>query len=525
MILLALITIAQLSGLLVVVVLLSRTMIRYYNWLHSPMRQIPGPPVPSFFFGYLWDIRKAPYFKLQTQWLADARSKHDDVTILAYGMEFGRFNLLLLDVDLVKEILTSQVTALPLRYSRFLFDFIRKFLGDGLVTLEGPEWHRHRRIIQPSFYTSALRRSLDASVPKHTERFISAWRRAKAGRVIEVASHLSALTIDILGDVGFSYKFDALKTVERWAEDELTDGLEAADDPLISAMHESFSPNALIFVLSLLESTWLSRYIVPSWRRACGLLDEAVDSVVRAARRHKNNKESKSLLQTIFDAEDSGSSSGTSKTLTDRELRDEVKTFIVAGHETTSTMCYWALYALAKFPDIENRVYEDIVKHNADKTAPIHMDEVDQMAYLSAFVNEVLRMYPPVGAIVRKSVKEEKFGKYTIPAGTRVFIPIYLLHRHVDHWNNPLEFMPERWLDKEVVKSRHRYSFLPFGAGGHNCIGQNFALMEGKLMLANIIRAFTIELAPSLRNTEIELVLNGATLKAKPPIRVCIKAR
>lgn len=154
----------------------------------------------------------------------------------------------------------------------------------------------------------------------------------------------------------------------------------------------------------------------------------------------------------------------------------------------------------------------------------MHLDEVEKMSYFSAFISEVLRLYPPVGQIVRSCAKEEQFGKYSIPAGTRIFIPINMIHRHPDHWSKPLDFAPERWLDKERVNSRHRYCFMPFGAGGRNCIGQNFALLEGKLMLANIIRAFAVELAPALRDGEIEFTSLG-TLKGKPPVKICIKAR
>lgn len=556
----------QTSGLIAVGILITRFVIHYYRWLRSPLRKIPGPPVPSYFFGYMMGIWREPYLKLHKRWWSNARNKYnDDVPLLAYGMPFGSFSVHVLDVNLVQKIMTSQVNSSPLRFPRYESSFLRVILGDGLITLEGPEWHRHRRILQSSFYTSALKKALDVSVPKHTQRFIQAWRHGTTttdnttttkhttqdhrGRVIDLSTHLSALTIDILGDVAFSHNFDALKTVECWSQKDITDDddekLEAVDDPLIMALNECFKPSLLSLVFNVLQIGYASKYLNPSYRRACKLLDGAVDDVIKAARcrrrrggesKHSNREEeeegveeeesTKSLLQTIFEAEDTQGSPGTKKTLTDRELRDEVKTFIVAGHETTSTLCYWALYALAKFPSVERRVYEDIMKHSngTDMEKPIHMDEVNEMSYLSAFINEVLRLYPPAGVVNRKTAKDETFGKYTIPSGTKLFIPIHLIHRHPDHWTKPLEFMPERWLDKDAMKARHRYSYLPFGAGGHNCIGQNFAIMEGKLMLANIIRAFTIEMAPSLRNTEIEFT-SIVTLKGKPSVKICIKAR
>jgi cytochrome P450 len=211
--------------------------------------------------------------------------------------------------------------------------------------------------------------------------------------------------------------------------------------------------------------------------------------------------------------------------LSDEELRDETKTFIVAGHETTSTWCHWALYALAKYPDVQQKLFNDVEKHSSpDMSTPLTLQQVEQMTYLTAFLWEVLRMYPPVPIFHRFTSQWEKFGEYDIPPKTRIVIPVYLLHHHPDHWTSPDAFLPERWLDAEENDKRHRFCFLPFSAGGRSCVGQRFAEIEAKMIVANIVREFSIQLAPCMRDKEITLS-TFITLRAKPTIQICVKPR
>jgi cytochrome P450 len=507
--------------------MLYRLAVAYYKWLTSPLRKIPGPRWTSFLFGEFFTISREPYLEPHKRWWKEALAKNKTVSMMSYSTLLGKASVIILDADLVKTILTEPSSRVPLRFPKNLI-LLKNLLGDGLVTLEGPAWSRHRRIIQPSFSTGFLKEALGRSVPMRTESFLSSWRKAKPGREIDLASHLSALTLDIIGDVAFSHDFQALKTLDNWAQDDSTNELDSASDPLNGAMTEAMTVTTIAVALVIFKAAWADRFFNRRGQRASKALNQAVDNVIREARQKATADSSTttgkpSLLQLLFDAKDVDPGTGRNA-LNDLELRDEVKTFLVAGHETTSTWCYWALYALAKYPDVQQRVYNDIAKHASHSSAQIDLESVEKMTYFSAFLSEVLRLYPPVGFVIRNTTQQEEWKGFTIPSDTRIVIPFHLLHRHPDHWSNPLDFTPERWLNNEETDSRHKFCYLPFSAGGRNCIGQRFAQIEANLILANIIRAFSIQLAPSLRGKDINFTAFG-TMKGKPAVKICVKAR
>jgi cytochrome P450 len=515
------------AGLCCLLFMLYRLAVAYYKWRTSPLRKIPGPRRKSFLFGEFFTIMREPFFQPHKRWWKEALAKNKTVPMLCHSSLLGKSTVTILDADIVKIILTEPSSRVPLRFPKNML-LMRNLLGDGLVTLEGPAWSRHRRIIQPSFSTGFLKEALGRSVPMRTEAFLSSWRKAKPGREIDVASHLSALTLDIIGDVAFSHDFQALKTIDKWAEDDSHNELDSATDPLIETLTEALTVTPMAVIFALFKVVWADKLFNRRGQHAGKALNKAVDNVIREARQKANADSSTttgkpSLLQLLFDAKDVDPGTGKSA-LNDLELRDEVKTFLVAGHETTSTWCYWALYALAKYPDVQQRVYDDIAKHAPHSSAQIDLESVEKMTYFLAFLSEVLRLYTPVGFVLRNTTQQEEWKGYTIPSETRIYIPIHLLHRHPDHWSNPLDFTPERWMNKEETDSRHKFCYLPFSAGGRNCIGQRFAQIEANLILANIIRAFSIQLAPSLRGQEVNFTSFG-TMKGKPAVKICVKAR
>ena len=150
------------------------------------------------------------------------------------------------------------------------------------------------------------------------------------------------------------------------------------------------------------------------------------------------------------------------------------------------------------------------------------------MEYLAAFLDETLRMYPPVGMMVRTNTYDETIAGYDIPKGTNLVIPVHLLHRNPNYWKDPETFKPERWMDRGFKGStgmdNRAFTFIPFGAGGHNCIGYKFATLEAKLIMAPIIRALRVEIAPSQRKVN-HTFTNIVTMKAKPGLKVVFKAR
>jgi len=328
---------------------------------------------------------------------------------------------------------------------------------------------------------------------------------------------LSALTLDIIGRVAFLYEFKALDLVTAWSHNTEQDELGQVSDPLITSLNETLRADPRRILFSVLGLGGLD----PGFRSTKKHLNAAVDKLIANNKMDRAHTAPKSLVQLLFLATDHEDDN---RTLSHVELRDEAKTFLVAGHETTSTWCYWACFALAKYPEIQERVFQDIVKECPD--GPITIEAADRMEYLNGFLQEVLRLYPPVGILSRYTAKEEVLAGCRIPANTRLTYAPHLLHRHPRYWPDPDTFDPERWTKKaEIPGGRsHHFAFIPFSAGGRNCIGQRFATIEALLMMGPLVRAFRVQLAPSQRETEFRFT-NYIVMKAKPHLKICVSPR
>ena len=556
-----LVAIALLSGKLII--FLIQFVLSYIKWYQSPLWKLPGPSrrSTSWMFGKFFDIIYEPYMEPHKRWWREAEEnarkekdeKNAHIDMVHYSSAYGNHTILALNADIVQKVLFSNFSSDNPRFVKKLtgFDHI---LGDkGLVSLEGSDWQRHRRILQPSFQKTSLNETLDSVVPSLVTKFISYWQHHNK-REIDIGVHLSNLTLEILGHVAFSHEFHALDSIEKWAmkgdpqrkkqlnepcDDE--NYLAHTTDKVIQALKESLRASPKKFLMFIFR---LNKYD-PNYYRTKKALNDAVDEVVENAKLKVKQsfsntggatsgtlpKGPRSLLEALLDAKDTDPTSQKGRRYLDNiELRDEVKTFIVAGHETTSTWCYWCVYVLSKHSDIQEKVYNDIMKHAPSATSDetvnpfmINVSMVSQMKYFDAFMKEVLRCYPPVGHLMRITNQEVNFNGTSIPEKTRVVIPIHLLHRSPRYWTNPEEFRPERWLTDEYPTS-HKNAYLPFSSGPRNCIGYYFAIMEAKLMMASLIRSFSFQIAPSQRDTKFQLT-SFITMKIKPALKVCICSR
>lgn len=535
--------------LLFVVYRCSQLLKTYLKW--RSLQVIPGPKC-SFFLGQFQAIRKEPFMAPHTGWLKDVVGY--DAPLMRYNSILGRNMLMIFDPAIIKEMMTAPAGKNDCRFYKPMF-FFPSIIGKGLVTLEGEEWVKHRRLIQPAFSVPFLKEALNASVAPKVATFIQLWMKAGPKQEIDLASHLSALTLDVIGDVGFSHDCKGMKDMERWADlvattsdrDGESNRSPELTGPLITAMTALLKPDMFRLFAYLTGLGWLDPLVNPKTKRARAALNNSAEGIIANARQLEleemkeetasKKKKARSLMQVLMNAHDAESSpSPKSKTtasepgLTDRELRDELKTFLLAGHETTSTWCYWAMFAMAKYPDVQEKLYEDVMKTaSSDTKETISLEEVDQMEYLSAFLQECLRLFPPVGMLMRLNRYEETFAGYKIPPGTNCVVPVHLLHRHPKYWGLDAEkFQPERWLSKEnsggIGIDTKGFTFLPFGAGGHNCIGYRFATLEAKLIMAHMVRALRVEIAPSQRDVE-HTFTSLITIKTKPGLKVVVKQR
>ena len=486
----------------------------FRSWMQTPLKLLPGPRSNSFLWGSFSSIRTEAFMEPHKRWWKEAGV---DAKLLHYTTLLGRSSVVVLEKNIVREILTAPAGCSKPRFEKRL-DMIQQVLGYGLVTLEGEDWMRHRRIIQPSFSSSFLKQSLNDVVPSKANLLVEYWKKSM-GREIDVSFHMSAITLDVIGDVAFSHAFHGMEEIEKWVQDEGSDRLAELQDPFVSNMILLLKPNLTTVVLNALGLSFVNNTLNPQARKSTRFVNDAVNQVVENAKAN-SPENAKSLLQLLLNAEDTETTGA--RKLSHEELIDETKTFLIAGHETTATWCYWALYALSKHPDIQDKVFSDIEKFSTKGSETITLEMVDEMEYFHAFLLEVLRLYSPVGLIVRTNVRPEVMAGYSIPEGTRFVIPIHLLHRHPLYWDEPELFKPERW--ETMDEERVRFAFLPFSAGGRNCIGQRFATIEAKLILAPLIRNLRFQVAPSQRDADFTFT-NFITMKSKPSLKIVAQSR
>jgi cytochrome P450 len=179
----------------------------------------------------------------------------------------------------------------------------------------------------------------------------------------------------------------------------------------------------------------------------------------------------------------------TGRTMTDCEIIDNLMTFISAGHETTALALAWTFDLLSRHPDVEQKAFAEIDAVTAGQT--LTAEHVSKLAYTRRVFSESMRLYPPAPIITRTALRAFRLGDYLIPDGTVMYVPIYAVHHQASIWKDPERFDPERFAP-EAIKARHRYAYMPFGAGPRVCIGNAFAIMEGVVVLAVLLQKFRL---------------------------------
>ena len=289
---------------------------RYWRWWRSPLWKLPGPKNVSFFMGVMPKIRKEPFMAPHKQWVAEAGP---EARLIHYTTLMGQHSLLVVDKDIVRTILTAPAGKANPRFEKRMA-FIQNVLGSGLVVLEGPDWMRHRRILQPAFNTALLRETLTTVVPDKVNELISYWNTA-AAREIDAHSHLSALTLDIIGPTAFSHEFHGLRLIREWSTDANKKEVAELEDPFMKSISNAFKFDPFSVLFFLINSATLDR-IRSKKRLAREHLNDQADKIVaNAATVASKNDPRKSILSTLLDAQDPEVGK-----LTLEEIRDEVKT-------------------------------------------------------------------------------------------------------------------------------------------------------------------------------------------------------
>ncbi|HTX90407.1 MAG TPA: cytochrome P450 [Anaerolineales bacterium] len=370
---------------------------------------------------------------------------------------------------------------------------LRPFLGNGLVTSESPFWLRQRRLIQPAFHRKRLG-NFALVMAESAQEMLDRWQPySQNGQAFNIADEFMRVTLQVVSRAMFSTGTDGFADV-------IGQNLPV----VLERTNERFWE---IFDTSGLPTAANRRY----WQAI-----QALDSVVYRVidERRKNPEKPDDLLTMLLEAIDEESG----EQMTDQQLRDEVMTIFLAGHETTANALSWTYTLLAGHPEIAGklRTEVDVVLQGR---RPV-FEDLPNLKYTRMVIDEVLRLYPSVWAIARTPIQPDEVGGYRLDPGVNVAITPYITHRHPAFWDNPEEFDPERF-SPERSAGRHPFAYFPFGGGPRLCIGNNFALTEATLILAMITQRYELELLPDQKIVMQPVV----TLRPRDGIRMRVHPR
>jgi cytochrome P450 len=344
-------------------------------------------------------------------------------------------------------------------------------LGRGLLTSEGEKWRKHRRIMAPSFD----HRSVVGYAPimtSVTENLLEKWDESPDGAVVDVAADMMRTTLHIISKTMFSSDSDDIVDI-------VEDG--------VTRYQSSVRPN-LLDVLGAPE--WAIRMLSPG--RGVGILtefDRAMERLIAdRGRAGARDSQSQDLLTRLISARDEETGGG----MTAQEVRDQVVTIFMAGHETTALALTWAWYLLSQHPAAEAKLHAEVDSVLAGRT-PRHQD-IANLPYTRMVIEEAMRLYPPAHTLSRTAINTDEVLGQRVPAGATILIVPWLIHRRRSIWKDPDRFVPERFAPEQTA-TRHRFSYIPFGAGPRICIGMAFAMAEASLILATIAQRYRLRLA------------------------------
>lgn len=365
--------------------------------------------------------------------------------------------------DHVRQVLESNHT----NYRRSAtYALIGRMLGDGLLTSEGPLWLSQRRTMQPLFGKSTYPRFIGIVV-EEVAAMADRWeRREDPGVDLDVANEFSLAFLEVLCLTLFDCRAGAMgQTVSASLR-----GILAEFERRLPELGDRAPP--------------ISRAREES-------LDRWIESLKVGADRLIAERRSRTVEGDLYVALVRSIDPGTGVPLTHEQIRDQVLTMILSGHDTSSTLLTWTIYQLCRHPEVEAELRSEIERVVGHRTPRLH--DLANLTYASQVLDESMRVYPPFWSINRKSVADDRFGDLTIPAGSVVILSPYFTHRHPDFWPDPERFDPDRFHPR-FEGTRPKYAFFPFGGGPRVCIGKELATLEATIALVMLLQRFDFHL-------------------------------
>lgn len=355
------------------------------------------------------------------------------------------------------------------------YDHLKPVLGNGLLNNEGESWFKQRRLAQPAFYKEKMlffKEVMLSSTQKKINEIIQL-------KETDIHDQMMRLTMEIVSKTMFGVTVEA---------DE-----EKVENALAIAIEKSYARVQKVFNTPL----WLPTSSNLKYKQSIDDLDEVVNGIIN--KRSETKERSTDLLDMLMYAEDED----TGEKMNPKQLRDEVMTIFLAGHETTANALSWAFYALDQNKEVKTKLLRELKENSWEISTP----------YLLWVIKETLRLYPPAWALGRRCIEDDEFEGVQIKKGENITISTYVIHRNPDFWPQADVFMPERFKDE---KAFDKFQYFPFGGGPRFCIGNNFAIMEMQIILTEFLKSTSLDVK---NETELEPLI---TLRPKGGIHVKI---
>ncbi|HET8674674.1 MAG TPA: cytochrome P450 [Blastocatellia bacterium] len=418
------------------------------------MRAVPPGPRGHLIRGNLPEYVPSPL-----TFLEEVQRQYGDVARLRFfHIPIYIFN----NPEHIEDVLVTK-NRLFIKPVDFRFPFFRAIFGNGLLTSEGDFWLRQRRLAQPAFHRNRIA-EYGRDMVSYSEKMLESWR---ATETRDIHREMMIVTLKIAIKALFNVDTKREAVIMYNLSDEVIKMFELQE-----------------------RSTWLAHNFLPTpdnrrFHKLVKDLDEYIYGIIRDRRR--SGEDRGDLLSMLLDAQDEDDGSR----MTDKQLRDEVMTLFMAGHETTALTLSWTWYLLSENPEADARLaaeLESVLGGRAPRT-----EDLPQLKYANAIIKESMRLYPPAWGFGRQAIEDCEIGGYHIRKGRQLFFFPWIVHRDARYFENPEEFRPERWMD-EKIKSLPKYAYFPFSGGPRACIGNSFAMMEAVLVLATVAQRFRLRL-------------------------------
>ena len=420
-------------------------------------RTIPGPR-GNLVLGSIRDIQRD---NIQT--FMDAWREYGDIVHFRGPLAIN----LVVHPDYVEHVLRHNYKNYP--RPDFVADKLKTIVGDGLVGAEGDQWASSRKKAQPAFHPKIVESYASAFV-ETTNELLDSWSvHADRGNSIDVKSEMMHMSLTNLGKTLFkadwSQQVDIVEPIVAGSLAYTNKRLTSPVDPI--------------------------RFPLPSTKRfqaGLSVLDTIIYKAI-ADRRAATDTDATDLVSILLNVRDEETGEG----MTDKQIRDEISGFFVAGHETVSSALTWTWYLLSKHPDVWRRVRAEANEVIGDRT-PTAAD-AKALQYINRVLLEAMRLYPPIFVLMRCATEEDEIGGFHVPAGANMVLCPYVTHRHTDFWTNPEAFDPDRFLPERAA-GLHRMAYFPFSGGPRKCIGNTFAMLQMPLVVAMVAQRYNLALEP-----------------------------